>query len=202
MEHSANHILLRGTLSSLPQFSHESHELRFFRFFLEVPRLSGTVDLLPVVAEEQILNSFDLSGGEMLTVTGQIRSHNVRTDGKRRLNIFVFARSILCEDGEPINQVILEGPLCREPSYRRTPLGREICDVMLAVPRAFRRADYLPCILWGRTAMEASVCHTSDRILICGRLQSRIYTKLTEEGIEERTAYEISALTAEFPKTT
>ena len=202
MEHSANHILLRGTLSSLPQFSHENHELRFFRFFLEVPRLSGTVDLLPVVAEEQILNSFDLSGGQMLTVTGQIRSHNVRTDGRRRLNIFVFARSILCEDGEPINQVILEGPLCREPSYRRTPLGREICDVMLAVPRAFRRADYLPCILWGRTAMEASVCHTSDRILICGRLQSRIYTKLTEEGIEERTAYEISALTAEFPKTT
>ena len=201
MEHSANHILLRGTLSSLPQFSHENHELRFFRFFLEVPRLSGTVDLLPVVAEEQILNSFDLSGGEMLTVTGQIRSHNVRTDGKRRLNIFVFARSILCEDGEPINQVILEGPLCREPSYRRTPLGREICDVMLAVPRAFRRADYLPCILWGRTAMEASMCHTSDRILICGRLQSRVYTKLTEEGIEERTAYEISALTAEFPQT-
>lgn len=201
MEHSANHILLRGTLSSLPQFSHENHELRFFRFFLEVPRLSGTVDLLPVVAEEQILNSFDLSGGEMLTVTGQIRSHNVRTDGRRRLNIFVFARSILCEDGEPINQVILEGPLCREPSYRRTPLGREICDVMLAVPRAFRRADYLPCILWGRTALEASMCHTSDRILICGRLQSRIYTKLTEEGIEERTAYEISALTAEFPQT-
>lgn len=201
MEHSANHILLRGTLSSLPQFSHENHELRFFRFFLEVPRLSGTVDLLPVVAEEQILNSFDLSGGEMLTVTGQIRSHNVRADGRRRLNIFVFARSILCEDGEPINQVILEGPLCREPSYRRTPLGREICDVMLAVPRAFRRADYLPCILWGRTALEASMCHTSDRILICGRLQSRVYTKLTEEGIEERTAYEISALTAEFPQT-
>lgn len=200
MEHSANHILLRGTLSSLPQFSHENHGLRFFRFFLEVPRLSGTVDCLPVVAEETVLNSFDLSGGEMLTVTGQIRSYNVRTDGKRHLKIFVFARSIVCEDGEPLNEVILEGPLCREPNYRRTPLGREICDVMLAVPRAFRRADYLPCILWGRTALEASRCHTSDRLLICGRLQSRIYTKVTEEGTEERTAYEISALTAEFPQ--
>lgn len=199
MEHSANHILLRGNLSSLPQFSHENHELRFFRFFLEVPRLSGTVDILPIVAEEQVLNNFDLSGGEMLTVTGQIRSHNVRIDGRRKLNIYVYARSILCEDGEPINQVILEGPLCREPSYRRTPLGREICDVMLAVPRAFHRADYLPCILWGRTAQEGALCHTSDRVLICGRLQSRIYTKLTEEGSEERTAYEISALTAEFP---
>ena len=201
MEHSANHILLRGSLVSLPQFSHENHELRFFRFFLEVPRLSGAVDILPVIAEERVLNSFDLSEGEMLTVTGQIRSHNVRSEGRRHLNIFVFARSILCEDGEPINQVILEGPLCRQPSYRRTPLGREICDVMLAVPRAFRRADYLPCILWGRTAQEASLCQTSDRLLICGRLQSRIYTKVTPEGSQERTAYEISALTVEFPET-
>lgn len=200
MEHSANHILLRGSLSSLPRFSHENHGLRFFRFLLEVPRLSGAVDLLPVVAEESILNSFDLSGGEQLTVTGQIRSYNVRSEGRRHLKIFVFARSIVCEDGEPLNEVILEGPLCREPNYRRTPLGREICDVMLAVPRAFRRADYLPCILWGRTAQEASRCHTSDRLLICGRLQSRIYTKLTEDGSEERTAYEISALTAEFPQ--
>lgn len=202
MEHSANHILLRGSLASLPQFSHENHGLRFFRFFLEVPRLSGAVDTLPVVAEETVLNNFDLSGGEMLTVTGQIRSHNVRADGRRKLNIFVFARSIVCEDGEPINEVILEGPLCREPNYRRTPLGREICDVMLAVPRTFRRADYLPCILWGRTALEGSQCHTSDHLLICGRLQSRIYTKVTEEGSEERTAYEISALTAEFPEHT
>lgn len=202
MEHSANHILLRGTLSSLPLFSHENHGLRFFRFFLEVPRLSGTVDTLPVVAEERVLNSFDLSGGEQLTITGQIRSYNVRSEGRRHLKIFVFARSILCEDGDPLNEVILEGPLCREPNYRQTPLGREICDVMLAVPRAFKRADYLPCILWGRTAQEASRCHTSDRLLICGRLQSRVYTKVTEQGTEERTAYEISALTAEFPETT
>ena len=198
MEHSANHIFLRGALSALPEFSHENHEKRFFRFYLEVPRLSGAVDLLPVMAEEALLNSLDLSGGSMLTVTGQIRSHNIRCEGRRRLNIFVFARSILCEDGEPVNEVILEGPLCREPNLRRTPLGREICDVMLAVPRVFQRADYLPCILWGRTAREAAEYHTRDRVLICGRLQSRIYTKLTEEGSEERTAYEISALTAEF----
>ena len=95
--------------------------------------------------------------------------------------------------------MVLEGFLCREPIYRRTPLGREICDVMLAVPRAFQRADYLPCILWGRTAQEASRCHTRDKIGITGRLQSRVYTKLTEEGAEERTAYEISALTAQIP---
>ena len=136
----------------------------------------------------------------MIAVQGQVRSHNVRTNGVRHLLIFVFASSITVEDGEPINDVILEGPLCRDPVYRRTPLGREICDIMLAVPRAFRRADYLPCILWGRTAQEGSGCHTRDVVRICGRLQSRNYTKLTEEGPQERTAYEISALTAEFPE--
>ena len=200
MEHMDNQITLRGTLLALPYFSHENHGKKFYRFTLEVPRLSGTVDLLPVVAEEGILNAMDLSGGEMLTVTGQVRSHNIRTDGIRRLLIFVFAASIVCEDGEPINDVVIQGPLCKEPVYRRTPLGREICDVMLAVPRAFSRADYLPCILWGRTALETSNCHTRDVIRIYGRLQSRIYTKQTEDGPEERTAYEISALTAEFPE--
>jgi single-stranded DNA-binding protein len=198
MEHMANQILLRGTLATMPEFSHENHGRRFFRFTLEVPRLSGAVDHLPVVAEETLLNSADLSDGEMLTVAGQVRSHNVRTDGQRHLLIFVFANVLLCEDGEPMNEVILEGPICREPTYRRTPLGREICDVMLAVPRAFKRADYLPCIIWGRTALEASRCHTRDRLKICGRLQSRIYTKITDEGSEERTAYEISAMTAEI----
>lgn len=201
MEHTANQITLRGTLASLPQFSHENHGRRFFRFLLEVPRLSGTVDILPVIAEEGILLGTDLSDGEMLTIAGQIRSHNVRNDGRRHLLIFVFANALLCEDGEPINDVLLEGPICREPNYRRTPLGREICDVMLAIPRAFRRADYLPCILWGRTAQEVSACHTRDVLQVCGRLQSRVYTKVTENGPEERTAYEISALTVQIQKT-
>ena len=201
MEHTLNQITLRGNLASLPQFSHENHGRRFFRFFLEVPRLSGAVDTLPVIAEEGLLLGTDLSDGEMLTIAGQIRSHNVRSDGKRHLLIFVFANAILCEDGEPINDVILEGPICREPTYRRTPLGREICDVMLAIPRAFRRADYLPCILWGRTAMEVSRCHTREVLQIHGRLQSRIYTKLTEDGSEERTAYEISGLSAQIQET-
>lgn len=200
MEHTVNQITLRGSLASMPQFSHENHGRRFFRFFLEVPRLSGAVDTLPVIAEEGILMGTDLSHGEKLTVAGQVRSHNVRSDGKRHLLIFVFANAILCEDGEPINDVVLEGPICREPTYRRTPLGREICDVMLAIPRAFRRADYLPCILWGRTALEASRCHTRDILQLQGRLQSRIYTKVTETGTEERTAYEISALTAQIPE--
>ena len=198
MEHSNNQITLCGSLQSLPVYSHENHGKEFYRFLLEVPRLSGTVDTLPVIAQKELLDQMDPSAGSMIKVSGQVRSHNQYTDRKRHLLIFVFAESVSAEDCEPINDVILEGPLCKDPIYRRTPLGREICDVMLAVPRAFHRADYLPCITWGRTALDISACHTRDRVRICGRLQSRIYTKLTPEGSEERTAYEISALTAEY----
>ena len=200
MEQVTNQVILRGSLLSLPRFSHENHGKKFYRFTLEVPRLSGTADLLPIVAEQRLIDGLDPNGGEMVSVQGQIRSHNVRSNGVRHLLIFVFAASVSVENGEPVNDVILEGPLCREPVYRRTPLGREICDIMLAVPRAFRRADYLPCILWGKTARQCTQYHTRNVVRICGRLQSRIYTKLTEEGPQERTAYEISALTAEFPE--
>lgn len=198
MEHTNNTITLRGVLQQLPVFSHENHGRKFYRFMLEVPRLSGALDIIPVIVQEHILAELDPCGGEMITVIGQIRSHNLRVEGVRRLQIFVFALSVTAEDGEPINEVHLEGILCKEPIYRRTPLGREICDVMLAVPRAFHRADYLPCILWGRVALEVSACHTRDTLRIQGRLQSRIYTKVLPEGFEERTAYEISALTAQI----
>jgi single-stranded DNA-binding protein len=200
MEQVTNQVTLRGSLLSLPRFSHENHGKKFYRFTLEVPRLSGTADLLPIVAEERLVHAMDTDAGDMIRIEGQIRSHNVRNNGSRHLLIFVFASSITVEEGEPLNDVLLEGILCREPVYRRTPLGREICDMMLAVPRQFKRADYLPCILWGRLAQEGSQCHIRDGIRISGRLQSRNYTKVTEEGPEERTAYEISALTAEFPE--
>ena len=198
MEQITNQVTLRGTLASAPRFSHENHGKRFFRFYLDVPRLSSAVDTLPIVAPEVLLESTPVEEGALLYVTGQVRSHNLRGDGQRRLLIFVFAASLALQDGEPANQVALEGFLCREPTYRRTPLGREICDVMLAVPRAFRRADYLPCILWGRTAQEISRCHTRDCLSVTGRLQSRVYTKVTEEGSLQKTAYEISALTAQI----
>ena len=198
MEHIANTITLRGMMQELPKFSHDNHGKRFYRFTLCVERLSGAVDLLPVVAEESLILNLDPCGGEMIRVEGQVRSHNIRTETGRRLLIFVFASAIAAEDGEPLNECIVEGPVCREPTFRRTPLGREICDVMLAVPRAFRRADYLPCILWGRTAKEISACHVRDRIRICGRLQSRVYTKLTENCSMERPAYEISAMSGQI----
>ena len=197
MEQATNTITLRGTLLALPKPSHSNHGKCFYRFTLEVPRLSGAVDLLPVVAEESLIMELDPTAGDMLTVTGQVRSHNQRSEDGRHLLIFVFATSITVECGEPLNEVYLKGPLCREPTYRRTPLGREICDAMLAVPRAFHRADYLPCIIWGRTAQDISSCHTRDVVTIYGRLQSRIYTKITPDGAQDRTTYEISAMRAE-----
>lgn len=192
-----NSITLRGSLQELPQFSHENHGRRFYRFFLNIPRLSGTVDTIPVIARGDIVEQLDPTAGAMLTVTGQVRSHNYRADGVRHLLIFVFATDVFVEDGEPLNQVSVTGILCREPVYRRTPLGREICDIMLAVPRAFHRADYLPCIAWGRTAQTLSECTVREQIGVYGRLQSRLYTKQTPDGALQKVAYEISALTAQ-----
>ena len=197
MEQYENNIFLRGDLVGLPEFSHENHGKRFCRFFLEVQRLSGAVDTLPVVAREELLRELRLYPGLRLGVRGQVRSHNHTDESGRHLMIFAFACEVTPEEGEPVNEVNISGLLCREPTFRRTPLGREICDAMLAVPRAFRRADYLPCILWGRTAQEISRCRTRDRILIQGRLQSRVYTKYLDGTSVERTAYELSALTAE-----
>ena len=198
MEQWENNITLRGDLVDLPVFSHMNHGKKFYRFLLEVERLSGAVDTLPVIAELEVLEQLDLTAGSRLRVEGQVRSHNQSDDTGRHLLIFVFASSLTAEEGPGINTLRVTGTICREPVYRRTPLGREICDVMLAVPRAFRRADYLPCILWGRTARQIAACHTRDRIELNGRLQSRVYTKYLDDVPVERTAYEISALTAEI----
>lgn len=197
MEHSENSIVIRGELCEPPRFSHENHFKRFYRFELAVARLSGAVDTLPVVCDAALLDGLTLCGGETLEICGQIRSHNLRENGTRRLLIFVFAASVEPAEGEPCNDVTLRGVLCKQPTLRRTPLGRDICDVMLAVPRAFRRADYLPCILWGRTAQQLAACQTGDTLRIQGRLQSRSYVKQMQQGSETRATYEISALSAE-----
>lgn len=198
MEQFINQVTLRGSLQALPKFSHDNHGRKFYRFFLEVPRLSGTVDILPVVAELGVLETLDLTAGSCIRVQGQIRSHNITDDTGRHLLVFVFAAQMTAEDGPAINEVTVCGNICKAPTYRRTPLGREITDVMLAVPRAFHRADYLPCILWGSTAYQTSRCEIRDRLQISGRLQSRTYTKYTDTGTAERTAYEISALSAQI----
>ena len=197
MEHTANRIILRGNLASSPVFSHENHGRRFFRFALEVPRLSGTSDTLQVVAQEPLLASTELDSSPMLQVSGQVRSFNSRTEAGRKLVITVYAEQLLLCDGEPLNQVELTGAICKTPVFRRTPLGREICDVMLAVNRPYRRTDYLPCILWGRTAQEVSRLGVGTQLSLSGRLQSREYLKILAGGSERRTAYEISVISAQ-----
>ena len=198
MEHITNQLTVRGTLTGTPEFSHENHGRCFYRFMLEVPRLSSAVDVLPVIAGADLMECVSPGSNGMITVTGQLRSHNIRIDGKRKLLIFIFATGITFEDGDPRNEISLEGILCRDPVYRRTPLGREICDVMLAVPRGPRRADHIPCILWGQTARHFSSCTPGSRVTIFGRLQSRKYTKITDMGPMEKTAYEVSALMGEI----
>ena len=193
-----NHILLRGRAAEAPRFSHRNHGTLFWLFPLTVRRLSGTEDRLNILTPGTLLDAFSPAPGEGAAVEGEVRSFNDRSGQGSRLVITVHARTLEPWSGEDGNEALLTGTLCRPPTLRRSPLGRDICDIMLAVPRAFQRADYLPCILWGRTAGEAAQCHTRDRIEISGRLQSRVYTKVTPSGSEERTAYEISALTARF----
>lgn len=198
MEHATNHILLRGTLAQLPRFSHENHLKRFYGFLLEVERLSGAVDLLPVLAAEQVLMEMDLTGGDMLEVSGQIRTFNDRASAERKLVVSVYAETLVACGGEPCNNVELTGTICKPPVFRQTPLGRQICDVMLAVNRPYHRADYIPCIFWGQTAREVGCCDVGDMLHLSGRMQSREYIKILGEESITKTAYEVSAMTAEI----
>lgn len=201
MEYIINHIRLCGTMETAPVFSHENHGRRFYSFILGVERLSGTLDRLRILADWALLNEADCAWGERILVTGQVRSFNQITDTGRHLIISVYAETLELSDEAPDDQVTLTGTLCRDPVYRRTPLGREICDGMLAVNRSYRRTDYLPCIFWGRTARKIAALSTGARITLTGRLQSREYNKLLESGeTERRTAYEISAVTAELTR--
>lgn len=198
MENAANRITLCGTLDTLPVFSHRNHGRDFYRFTLSVQRLSGAEDLLNVVASGDVLEQADLFDGSNIAVTGQIRSFNNRQETGRRLIISVYAESVTTTDQPPRNDALLTGTVCKPPVFRRTPLGREICDIMLAVPRLYRRTDYIPCILWGKTAQAAADCTVGTSLTVTGRLQSRDYVKLLPEGSEQRTAYELSAAEVSF----
>ena len=141
MEHIVNQIILTGNLAGAPRYSHENHGRRFYAFPLEVERLSGTTDTLPVLAPLELLEQTPAAGGDTLCVTGQIRSYNNREPEGRRLVISVLAETMTLCSAAHDNRAELLGTICRAPVYRRTPLGREICDVMLAVNRPYRRAD-------------------------------------------------------------
>ena len=204
MEKSQNYVELWGTAGAAPSFSHENHGESFYRFPLRVERLSGQSDLPLILAPSALLEGIDIAEGTPLRVTGQLRSFNNRSGHGSRLVISTFAQTLTHDAGEPLNRIFLSGVLCKQPALRRTPLGREICDMILAVNRRYGRADYLPCIAWGAVAQQVSLLHTGARLTAEGRVQSRVYSK-TENGVTtDRTAYEVSIMRpadrTEFPE--
>ena len=188
MENTANHITLTGTLASLPEYSHQNHERRFFRFLLAVERLSGTEDLLPVLAAEDVLEQAELFEGERFTIEGQIRSFNNREPTGRRLILCVYALSMMTTDAPMQNEAVLTGTVCKPPVYRQTPLGRQITDLCLAVPRLYRRTDYIPCILWGRTALAAAEYPTGTELTLTPPPKPDLSQ---ESGRDERNTHRI-----------
>lgn len=188
----SNFAELRGTLDGAPVFSHLSRGERFFTFPLETERLSGTADRVNVIARQTLLDGAETGGEARLHITGEVRSFNNRRGEGSKLVITLFAKELAFDDGEDMNLVELTGTLCKPPNLRTTPMGRDICDLMLAVNRRCGRSDYLPCICWGLRAREASRWAVGDRAQLTGRLQSRQYIKLIDGVPEERTAFEIS----------
>jgi len=193
-EREENQIFLRGYAAESPRFSHESHGIQYHTFPLSVPRLSGTADVLNVLAPGPLLAPLCLEEGAPTEVYGEVRSFNNRSGIGNRLVISVFARSVGNSDGPPANTLSLTGALCRPPNLRHTPLGRDICDILLAVNRRYGRSDYLPCIVWGSLAVACGGLSVGDRIKLDGRLQSRIYYKEENGRSVPHTAFEVSAM--------
>ena len=192
MTQSLNEVLLEGLPQAAPEWSHDNHGTRFFRFLIRIPRLSGTPDTLPVLLPEFLAG--EIHTGKPVRIRGQLRSFNNRSGIGNKLVLAVYALEVQEALGEPCNQISLTGSLCKPPILRRTPLGRSICDMMLAAPRHYGRADYLPVIAWGQLASQASRLQVGSSITLSGRIQSRSYHKVTDVGTEERTAYEVSMM--------
>lgn len=188
---TANAVKLCGVIDSEVVYSHSLFGEAFHQFFLLAPRLSGTMDRLPVTVSERLLDR-PLHCGTPLALTGQLRSYNKQVDGANRLILTVFAQSL--EEGEGYeNSITLCGYVCKPPIYRVTPFHREIADLLVAVNRAYNKSDYIPCIAWGRNARFAQTMDVGSRITLHGRIQSREYQKKLEDGsTQTRTAYEVS----------
>lgn len=192
-----NDIILHGRLEENPRISHSNHGETFWSFPLAVCRLSGTQDRLNILVSERMLSETPMQQGDEITVQGEVRSFNNRSGLGSRLVITVLARQLVREPGQDDNRLRLTGVLCKPSVFRCTPLGRNICDMMLAVNRRYGRADYLPCIAWGTLAHRCAALDVGDTVKLEGRLQSRTYTKNLGERCEERTAFEISVMSME-----
>ena len=191
---NSNSVTLCGVMCEAPVFSHENRNEQYYQFSLEVRRLSGNTDTVHILARKQLLDELEPDGEGKICVKGELRSFNNKSGVGPRLVITVYAREIYFCDDEDQNTVELCGALCRAPNLRTTPMGREICDLMLAVNRHYGRSDYLPCIAWGINAREAAGWSVGQKLRLCGRIQSRGYTKLVDGQLQEKTAYEVSVI--------
>ena len=202
-----NYLTLVGKVTGEKKFSHEIYGERFYVFNLEIPRLSGNSDMIPITVSERLIKEDTLQEGKKLLVKGQFRSYNSYENEKNRLILTVFAKDIVelneneenDEENEMVkkdtvtNEVVLVGYICKKPIYRQTPFGREISDLLLAVNRAYNKSDYIPCIAWGRNARFCQNIEVGTQVKVVGRVQSRQYEKKHEDGtIETRVAYEVS----------
>lgn len=189
-----NFISLQGKVQGDVTYSHNVLDEEFYKFTLNVSRLSGVVDSLPVTVSKKLLEKSSLNDGDYVSLTGQLRSYNKSYEDRTRLILTAFVKSIEEEKGEEENpnNVVLNGYICKTPTYRKTPFGREITDAIIAVNRAFNRSDYIPTICWGKNAVLCRDLPVGTNVLIKGRLQSREYTKRNGDDYEIRTAYEVS----------
>lgn len=191
---AANRAELRGAAAEASRFSHESRGIRFHIFPLETVRLSGTPDRLNVLVRESMLLRQPVEAGDRVSVTGELRSFNNKSGVGNRLILTVLARELEIPAGpEDENHIVLTGALCKEPSLRVTPMGREICDIILAVPRRYRRSDYIPVIAWGQQARRLAEAPVGTQLTVRGRLQSREYVKVLDGESQRRMAFEVSA---------
>ena len=192
-----NQVTIMGKVATEFSFSHEVFGEGFYMVEVEVKRLSNSEDRIPLMISERLIDVTQDYTGEYIMVHGQFRSYNRHEEQKNRLVLSVFVREISFMEEEPdgtkTNSIWLDGYICKEPIYRKTPLGREIADLLLAVNRPYGKSDYIPCICWGRNARYASGFEVGEHVQLLGRIQSREYVKkLTETETEKRVAYEVS----------
>lgn len=192
-----NQVTVMGEIVSDFAYSHEIFGEGFYMVDVRVQRLSESYDIIPVMVSERLIDVSASYTGMLICVNGQFRSYNCHEERKNRLVLSVFAREVEfmdeVEESSKTNQIYLDGYICKEPIYRKTPLGREIADLLLAVNRPYGKSDYIPCICWGRNARYANNFKVGERCAVWGRIQSREYMKkLDEEHVERRVAFEVS----------
>ena len=189
-----NKLQLIGTVIKEPVYTHEVFGEGFYETVIAVPRLSEQKDFIPITISDRLLVRHEVKVGDKISVTGQFRSYNKLEGEKSKLLLTAFVRELLpIEDGQSPNIIEITGFICKPPIYRTTPFKREICDVLIAVNRAYNKSDYIPCIMWGRNARFVQNMKVGEKLTVIGRIQSRNYLKnLGGEKTEERVAYEVS----------